>query len=228
MGGRPEGALLVACVAVAAAARHQFPGMKDRAAFIGLLILAWTIPIKEVEFRGKGVAVENLLYQWVRCSLAHTATLPIDIGWIATPGRDDLAIRAGGAPEFKLLLPAAPKATTGPMSPMCAADPIADQSAPLSSSIELTSWGTRTSRSLTRVWRRSSATSSTLSPGTAMRADMPTASSRSPPASAKDRPGPATAEEEHDRGCLAVGRREHVVGGLRPGAGVGRGRSIRW
>jgi len=37
------------------------------------------------------------MYQRVRCEL-------IDIGWIGTPGRDDLAIVAGGAPEFKLLL----------------------------------------------------------------------------------------------------------------------------
>lgn len=102
--GRPEGALLVACVAVAAAARHRFPGMKDRDAFISLLRLVRTIPVMEVEFRGRAVAIEALLYQWVRCELAHTATLPIDIGWIGTPGRDDLAIRAGGAPEFRLLL----------------------------------------------------------------------------------------------------------------------------
>lgn len=102
--GRLEGALLMACVAFAAAARRVLPDVKgDRAQFIGLLGLYRPNRLN-VEYRGELQSFEDLLYTWVRCELVHVAGLPVDIGWITGPSRDDLIVRAGGPPQYRLLI----------------------------------------------------------------------------------------------------------------------------
>lgn len=40
----------------------------------------------------------------VRCNLVHEATLPWAIGWIETPSPGELAVRSGGAPDYRLLI----------------------------------------------------------------------------------------------------------------------------
>jgi len=101
---RLEGALLMACVAFAAAARRALPDVKgDRAQFIGLLGLYRPNRL-EVEYRGELRSFEDLLYTWVRCELVHVAGLPVDIGWITGPSPKDLIVRAGGPPQYRLLM----------------------------------------------------------------------------------------------------------------------------
>lgn len=55
-----------------------------------------------VEYKGQQVELDLLFWKWLRCELAHTAALPIDISFTST--LDGLAVRAGGAPDYQLLL----------------------------------------------------------------------------------------------------------------------------
>lgn len=97
---RRQFALLLALVAVAARSRLERTSLGDRTAFETYLGSThdWTI---SVEFRGKQVTIDHLLYKWMRCELAHTASLPLDVlvdDELAALG--ELAVRAGGAPEY--------------------------------------------------------------------------------------------------------------------------------
>jgi len=102
--GRREGAMLSVLVAAAAVARRHHPKASDREAFEGFLQAQhdWTI---SVEFRGQQCDVDHLLYKWMRCELAHTGSLPIDLhidDTFADPAH--LTIRAGGAPAYVVLI----------------------------------------------------------------------------------------------------------------------------
>ena len=99
--GRREGALLLAMVALAASARRAHPGTTDRDAFVTFLKSrhAWTI---SVEFRGDQWDLDALFYKWLRCELVHEAGLPVDIR--IDNSLTGLGVRAGGAPEFLLLI----------------------------------------------------------------------------------------------------------------------------
>jgi hypothetical protein len=103
--GRREGAFLNALVAVAAASRVKYPRStepNDRQAFVQFLTGA--LPVRlSVEFRGSLVPVEDLFYERFRCTLVHEGQLPADIEFmdgLADPA--ELAVRAGGAPEYVL------------------------------------------------------------------------------------------------------------------------------
>lgn len=102
---RLESALLLVLVAVAARARLAFPEIKgDRAAFEAYLRTRhdWTI---SVEYRGQQWETDRLFYTWMRCELVHTGGLPMDVVVDTTLFHDDeLALRAGGAPEDVLRL----------------------------------------------------------------------------------------------------------------------------
>jgi hypothetical protein len=99
--GRREGALLLAMVALAASARRDHPKSTDRDAFVAFLKSrhTWTI---SVEFRGDQWDLDILFYTWLRCELVHQAALPIDIRF--DDALTGLEVRAGGSPEFVLLI----------------------------------------------------------------------------------------------------------------------------
>lgn len=102
--GRLEGALLSACVAVAGAARIAKPDLRDRDAFIQFLQERHMLAIKSVEYRRKLWSIEEIFYYWMRCEIVHTATLPVDIGWMKPVEPGAFGLRAGGAPDNKLLI----------------------------------------------------------------------------------------------------------------------------
>lgn len=103
--GRREGAFLSVLVAAAATARKTFPEIKsDREAFEAFMSTthSWTI---EIEHRGKLVDVDRLFYTWLRCELVHTARLPPDLRFDADfADPDTCVVRAGGAPDYTVLL----------------------------------------------------------------------------------------------------------------------------
>lgn len=101
--GRRDGGLLLACIAVAARARQVLPEEKrDGEAFKHLLRQELRARIS-VEFREELWDIEALLYTWIRCELVHEAAIPVDIAIDDALG-EGLAVRAGGAPDYLLLL----------------------------------------------------------------------------------------------------------------------------
>ena len=104
--GRREGAFLSALVAVSAAARIEHPSMGDGAAFRTFLAARHTWNIS-VEHRGQQVSVDQLMWKWLRCELAHEATMPFDVQlYDPDDDPDALYVRAGGAPNYCVLLSA--------------------------------------------------------------------------------------------------------------------------
>lgn len=95
--GRRESGLLLACVAIAARARQDYPDARDGEAFTRVISDALSARIS-VEYRGELWPIEQLLYVWVRCELVHNAAVPLDIEIDDELG-DGLVLRAGGAPE---------------------------------------------------------------------------------------------------------------------------------
>ncbi len=98
--GRRESAFILALVAVAAAARRSYPALKERAAFEAYLLShrRWRF---EAEYQGSLLAIETILYKLLRCQLIHEAGMASDVQFFDEAG-DELAIRAGGAPEYVL------------------------------------------------------------------------------------------------------------------------------
>lgn len=104
--GRREGALLCVLVAVSAVARIEHPGMGDGAAFRVFLVDRHTWNIS-VEHRSQQVSVDQLLWKWLRCELAHNAALPVDVQlYDPDENPEGLYVRAGGAPDYCVLLSA--------------------------------------------------------------------------------------------------------------------------
>lgn len=102
--GRRDGALLMALIAVAVRARHEFaPPTRDREAFEAFIRLRLQ-PRISVEFRGRQEPIEHILYKWMRCELVHEGGLPFDIQLDHNGGREALVVRAGGAPAYTVLL----------------------------------------------------------------------------------------------------------------------------
>lgn len=100
--GRRGSGLLLACAAVAAQARREYPKAGDGEGFRRLIRESLSFELS-VEFRGEQRPIEQLLYKWVRCELMHTAAVPLDIEIDDELG-DGLALRAGGAPEYVVKL----------------------------------------------------------------------------------------------------------------------------
>ena len=102
--GRREGAFLLALVAIAARARLEHPSIAgDRERFERFLRSRLTQTIS-LEFRGEMQTWQHLFYKWMRCTLVHEGGLPIDIAFMEGVGENDLMLRAGGGPDFKLLV----------------------------------------------------------------------------------------------------------------------------
>ncbi len=57
-----------------------------------------------VEYRGKLVPIEDIFYKWFRCEIVHAGDLPVDIELIAGETTSELSVRAGGAPDYRLLV----------------------------------------------------------------------------------------------------------------------------
>jgi hypothetical protein len=101
--GRKEGAFLCVLIAVAAAARSRFPGENDRNSFERFIHEA--TPVKMgVEYRGQLHRIKTILYKFLRCELVHEGGIPQDIRFIDDELAGAMTIRAGGHPEFVLLL----------------------------------------------------------------------------------------------------------------------------
>ena len=90
--GRKEGALLSVLVAVAATSRKRYPKgtMKDSDAFTKFVgeemrTITGCGENLNIQFRGNMMPLQDLLYKYMRCELAHEAELPEDI--IFEPGR---------------------------------------------------------------------------------------------------------------------------------------------
>lgn len=91
-------------IAVAVRARQEFPPpLHDREAFERFIRLRLK-PRVSVEFRGGPEAIERILYKWMRCELVREGRLPVDIKLDDDSEREVLAVRAGGAPAYTVLL----------------------------------------------------------------------------------------------------------------------------
>ena len=102
--GRREGAFLVALVAVAARARHEYPRpLGDRDAFERFIESRSRLRIS-VEFRGELRPLERVFYKWMRCELVRDGGLPLDIRFKEDAEPGELSVRAGGAPNYVLLV----------------------------------------------------------------------------------------------------------------------------
>jgi hypothetical protein len=102
--GRTEGAFLLALIAVAARARQDYPRpIRDRDAFERFVRSRFR-PRVSVEYRGELQTLECVFYKWMRCELVHDGGLPVDlcINEDSEPG--ELSVRAGGAPDYVLLI----------------------------------------------------------------------------------------------------------------------------
>jgi hypothetical protein len=101
--GRREGAFLVALVATAAVSRLRYPDSGDGEAFRRFVRESQPFTLS-VEFRGKLVPVEQVLYKWMRCELVHEGGLPVDVELMPDSEPGVLSVRAGGEPERVLKL----------------------------------------------------------------------------------------------------------------------------
>lgn len=102
--GRHEGAFLLALVAVVARARHDFPRpMGEGEAFRRYIESKLSVRLS-VEYRGKQLSIEQVFYKWFRCEIVHAGGLPVDIGFMEATEPGELSVRAGGAPDYRLLI----------------------------------------------------------------------------------------------------------------------------
>lgn len=84
-GGRHEGAVLALLVAVAATSRKRYPKgtMSDGDAFKKFLhdqmkTITGNIENLHIKYRGEVQPIQDVLYKFVRCELAHEGTMPTD------------------------------------------------------------------------------------------------------------------------------------------------------
>lgn len=102
--GRRESAFLLALVAVVVRARQDFPKpLSESEAFRRYVESKRSVRIS-VEYRGKQVPIERIFYKWFRCEIVHAGGLPVDIGFMEDTEPGELSVRAGGAPDYRLLV----------------------------------------------------------------------------------------------------------------------------
>ena len=98
---RRTGAFLVALLAVAARAKHDYPDVRgERARFVRFIKDRYR-PRISIEYRGKLLPLEDVFYQLFRNSLVHEGGLTSDVGFLES---SDTSVRAGGAPNYRLLI----------------------------------------------------------------------------------------------------------------------------
>lgn len=102
--GRREGAFLLAVVAVVVRAREDFPRPMGEAESFRRYIESKLPTRLSVEYRGRLWPIEQIFYKWFRCEIVHGTDLPIDVGLTDDDTPGELSVRAGGAPEYKLLV----------------------------------------------------------------------------------------------------------------------------
>jgi len=86
---RNEGALTLVLAAISATSRKRYPknaGHTDKEAFTKFLgqDLYTAFPGRcgdglKIRFRGEALSLQDMLYKFVRCELAHEAELPVDV-----------------------------------------------------------------------------------------------------------------------------------------------------
>lgn len=102
--GRREGAFLMAIVAVVGRARLDFPEpIGEGEAFRRFVESRFRIRLS-AEYRGEQWPIERLFYKWFRCEIVHKGGLPVDIKFKEDAEPDELSVRAGGAPDYELLV----------------------------------------------------------------------------------------------------------------------------
>ncbi len=102
--GRREGAFLMALIAVAARARASYPrSVGDRSAFESFIEQRFDLRIS-VEFRGALVPLERNFYKWMRNQFVHEGGSPADLRFKDEAEPGELSVRAGGEPDFTLLV----------------------------------------------------------------------------------------------------------------------------
>lgn len=101
--GRREGAFFLAIVAVIIRAKRAYPKAAEGDAF-RLFVESQFGPRLSIEFRGKPWPIERIFYKWFRCEIVHQGGLPVDIRFMESAAPDELAVRAGGPPEYVLLV----------------------------------------------------------------------------------------------------------------------------
>ena len=95
---------MLAIVAVIARARQDFPKpMREGESFRRYVESVFPMRLS-VEYRGKLWTIEKIFYTWFRCEIVHRGGLPKDLGFIVDTEPGGLSVRAGGAPEYKLLV----------------------------------------------------------------------------------------------------------------------------
>lgn len=120
-GGRHDGALLSALVALAATSRLRFPRgtqslvgagvMRDAEAFETLFrdMFSRRSPLRtsgsvRIAFRGELVEIERIFYRYLRCNLVHEAELPADIEIVFEQATDPHLMFQAAAPGGSLRL----------------------------------------------------------------------------------------------------------------------------
>jgi hypothetical protein len=102
--GRYEGAFLLAIVALIARARQDFPKPMSEGAILRRYIESRVATRLSVEYRGTQWPIEDVFYKWFRCEIVHAGDLPVDIELIGDSATSELSVRAGGAPDYRLLV----------------------------------------------------------------------------------------------------------------------------
>ncbi len=102
--GRREGAFLLAIIAVVARARQDYPPPVSESDAFRRFVESRFGPRLSVEFRGKQWPLERIFYKWFRCELVHQGGLPVDIVFREDVPSEELSVRAGGAPEYVLMV----------------------------------------------------------------------------------------------------------------------------
>ena len=91
--GKTQGALLSVLIAVTATSRKRRPrdSCLDKDAFITfvgeemLAITSGSVKNFNVRFREQMIPLQEFLYKFVRCELAHEARLPSDVRFVKAP-----------------------------------------------------------------------------------------------------------------------------------------------
>jgi hypothetical protein len=103
-GGRREGAFLLALIAVVVRARRDFPPPTSESEAFRRFIESRLSVRLSVEYRGTQWPIERVFYNWLRCELVHQGGLPVDISFKDDAAPGERSVRAGGAPEYVLLV----------------------------------------------------------------------------------------------------------------------------
>lgn len=102
--GRREGAVLLAIVALVARARQDFSRPMGEGESFRRYIQSRFPPRLSVEYRGKQWPIEDVFYKWFRCEIVHAGGLPVDMAFMDDAEPGTLSVRAGGAPNYLLLI----------------------------------------------------------------------------------------------------------------------------